>query len=59
MCRRRTPRRSITKLIDLANKAHDADVSQEDAELAVIGTYLLVGELGRRTNFVPVEHYSG
>ena len=50
---------SISKLIDLINKAHDADVSQEDAELAVIGTYLLVGELGRRTDFIPVDCYTG
>ncbi len=49
---------SISKLVDLTNKAHDADVSQQDAELAVIGTYFLVGELGRRTDFIPVECYT-
>ena len=48
---------STTKLIDLANKAHDADVSQEDAELVVVGTYVLLGELGRRTQFAPVANY--
>ena len=48
---------SITKLIDLANKAHDADVSREDAELVVVGAYILLGELGRRTEFAPVENY--
>ena len=50
---------SISKLIDLTNKGHDAGVAQEDAELAVVGTYVLLGEIGRRTDFVPVEHYSG
>ena len=48
---------STTKLIDLANKAHDVDVSHEDAELVVVGTYVLLGELGRRTQFAPVENY--
>ena len=49
---------SVTRLIDLTNKAHSPDVSQEDAELTIVGTYLLVGELGRRTGFVPVERYN-
>ena len=48
---------SVTSLIDLTNKAHDVDVPQEDAELAAVGTYVLLGELGRRTRFVPVKDY--
>ena len=48
---------SVTRLIDVANKAHSTDVSQADAELTVVGTYVLLGELGRRTRFVPVERY--
>ena len=48
---------SVTRLIDLANKAHGTEVSQEDAELTVVGAYVLLGELGRRTGFVPVERY--
>ena len=50
---------SVTRLIDLANKAHSTNVSQEDAELTVVGTYVLLGELGRRTGFVPVARYDG
>ncbi len=48
---------SVVKLVDIANKAHDIEVSQEDAELAVVGTYVLIGVLGQRTQFAPVENY--
>ena len=44
---------------DLDNKAHHADnVDLEDARLAVITTYTLLGQFVRRTDMEPVEDQS-
>jgi hypothetical protein len=44
---------------DLDSKAHDADdVDLEDARLAVITTYTLLGQIVRRTDMEPVEDQS-
>lgn len=48
----------MDELVDLASKAHAPEVGQLDAELTAIATYVLLGELVRRTGFQPVEAYA-
>jgi len=47
---------SIHTLNELDSKAH-APVTRQDARLAAIGTYLLLGELIQRTDMQPVEDW--
>jgi len=48
---------SIHTLNDLYSKAHEP-VSREDARLAAVTVYTLLGELVARTDMVPVERYT-
>ena len=50
-------RESVRDLYDLCSEGHDYEVTQQDAELAAVSTYVLLGELARRTGFVPIERY--
>ncbi len=47
---------SIHTLNDLYSKAHER-VSREDARLAAVTVYTILGELVARTDMVPVEQY--
>ncbi len=48
---------SLDSLSNLDSKAHDFEITQDDARFAVVSTYLLLGELFRRTGFEPVTGY--
>jgi len=49
---------SLARLYDLANEAHDDQVTQEDAETAVVGTYICIAEIVRHTGLQPLTTYS-